>query len=106
MFPTLSRSSSCPSRSRDVPRQEELLDYPGNAPSKDEARRVPPRAGTGNGRRVNLLGIPTVQFLGRPIYMIEFKCRSLDTLSSGRRHFHVKPFDLWRDRLVPGVRER
>ncbi len=74
---------------------------------RDKARRVPPRAGTGYGRQVKLLGTLAVRLLGKPIYMIEFKCRSLDTLSSGGRHFHVKPFDqLGATPPVAGVPER
>jgi hypothetical protein len=50
-----------------------------------EARRVPPRPRVGNGSRVNLLGTLAVRLLGKPISIIESKCRSLDTLSSGGR---------------------
>jgi hypothetical protein len=74
---------------------------------RDKARRVPPCAGTGNGRRVNLLGTLALRLLRKPIYTIEFKCRSLDTLSSGGRHFHAKPFDqLCATPPVAGVPER
>ena len=59
----------------------------------DKARGVPPHPRVGNGRRVNLLGTLAARLLGKPICIIEFKCRSLDTLSSGGRHFHVKPFN-------------
>jgi len=44
----------------------------------------------GNSTHSGSLSAP---LLRRPTYLVEFKCRSLDTLSSGGRHFHLMPFD-------------
>ena len=57
--------------------------------------------------RVNLLRSLAVRLLGKPICMIEFKCRPLDTLSSGGRHFHVSPSsNTCIDPSVPAVAEQ